>query len=115
VHYFGEIDQKTGERLVYRIGDGFCTALSPRLDLRNHSPTGFNWGYGGSGPAQLALAVLADHLKDEEQALKLYQDFKLKVIATLPQAEPWTLHPEQIDMALPVGAAPVAKVKRGAA
>lgn len=28
------------------------------LAVRNHSPTGFAWGYGGSGPAQLALAVL---------------------------------------------------------
>ena len=35
--------------------------LNPRLDLWNHSPTGFEWGYGGSGPAQLALAILADH------------------------------------------------------
>ena len=24
----------------------------------NHSPTGFSWGYGGSGPSQLALAIL---------------------------------------------------------
>src|SRR5204863_5783137 len=24
----------------------------------NHSPDGFAWGYGGSGPAQLALAIL---------------------------------------------------------
>lgn len=30
-------------------------------EIRNHSPTGFEWGYGGSGPAQLALAILADH------------------------------------------------------
>ena len=30
--------------------------LNPRLDLFNHSPTGFEWGYGGSGPAQTALA-----------------------------------------------------------
>src|SRR5262245_22144387 len=30
------------------------------LELRNHSPTGFEWGYGGSGPAQLALALLVD-------------------------------------------------------
>lgn len=33
-------------------------SLNPRLDLFNHSPTGFEWGYGGSGPAQLALAIL---------------------------------------------------------
>jgi len=27
------------------------------LKMRNHSPDGFNWGYGGSGPAQTALAI----------------------------------------------------------
>lgn len=32
-------------------------ALDPRFDLRFHSPDGFEWGYGGSGPAQLALAL----------------------------------------------------------
>lgn len=37
------------------------TPLDPKLKLVNHSPTGFSWGYGGSGPAQLALAILADH------------------------------------------------------
>ena len=45
--------------------------LDPRLDLWNHSPTGFQWGYGGSGPAQLALALLADYLGDDEQAVAL--------------------------------------------
>ena len=34
-----------------------------RLDLVNHSPTGFEWGYGGSGPAQLAVAMLAHHFR----------------------------------------------------
>lgn len=54
--------------------------LDLRLDLHNHSPTGFEWGYGGSGPAQLALAVLADCLGDE-YALDFYQDFKRDVVA----------------------------------
>ena len=36
--------------------------LNGHHDIRNHSPSGFNWGYGGSGPAQLALAILADFL-----------------------------------------------------
>src|SRR5467141_965015 len=34
--------------------------LPLHLEARNHSPTGFAWGYGGSGPAQLALALLID-------------------------------------------------------
>jgi hypothetical protein len=62
--------------------------LRLRLDLRNHSPTGFEWGYGG-WPAQLALAILADALGDEA-ALKWYQRFKFAVVAALPAAE-WTL------------------------
>jgi hypothetical protein len=57
--------------------------LDPRSDLRNHSPDGFNWGYGGSGPAQLALALLADALGDDEKARRFYQDFKFKVIGRI--------------------------------
>lgn len=64
--------------------------LDPRLDLYNHSPTGFEWGYGGSGPAQLALAILADHLGNDRKALDLYQRFKWKIIVALPRRR-WML------------------------
>lgn len=50
-------------------------ALPPRLDLRRHSPAGFEFGYAGSGPAQLSLAILADAL-GPERAIDLYQRFK---------------------------------------
>jgi hypothetical protein len=73
--------------------------LNPRQDLYNHSPDGFEWGYGGSGPAQLALAILADYLNDDEQALNLYQRFKWEVIATLPKKS-WTLNEQQISEVL---------------
>lgn len=73
--------------------------LNPRLDLYNHSPTGFEWGYCGSGPAQLALAILADHLADDRQALDVYQRFKWAVIAELPRKR-WTLTSEDIDRAI---------------
>jgi len=46
-----------------------------RLDLRYHSPDGFEWGYGGSGPARFVFAILADAIGDRE-AQRLYQDFK---------------------------------------
>jgi hypothetical protein len=49
----------------------------------NHSPDGFNWGYGGSGPAQLALAIM---LKLTGKA-DGYQEFKWKYIANLPQGK----------------------------
>ena len=73
--------------------------LNPRLDLWNHSPTGFEWGYSGSGPAQLALAVLADHLADDRQALDIYQRFKWVVVAELPK-KGWTLSSREIDQSL---------------
>lgn len=50
--------------------------LDPRLDLRQHSPTGMEWGYMGSGPAQLALALAADALEDDARALRVYQYLK---------------------------------------
>ena len=57
--------------------------LPLRLDLWSHSPTGFEFGYGGSGPAQLALAILADCCGDEA-AVAYHQPFKWAVIARLP-------------------------------
>lgn len=50
----------------------------------NHSPDGFAWGYGGSGPSQLALAVLLEVLP-EDDAKARYQQFKWDVIAKLPR------------------------------
>jgi hypothetical protein len=73
--------------------------LNPRLDLYNHSPTGFEWGYCGSGPAQLALAILADHFSNDEQALNVYQRFKWAVIAELPKRR-WTLSGNEIEHVL---------------
>jgi hypothetical protein len=91
--------------------------------LRNHS-TAFEWGYSGSGPAQLALALMASHLEDEKYlptvkavlglhidppeeergdlplheclAFRFYQKFKSRVVSRLPD-EGWTLTEEDID------------------
>ena len=40
--------------------EGGWRDLPLRLDIFSHSPSGFEWGYLGSGPAQLALAILCD-------------------------------------------------------
>ena len=73
--------------------------LNPRLDLYNHSPTGFEWGYCGSGPAQLALAILADHCGDDERAFNLYHRFKWAVVAGWPHRG-WMLTTEDIESVL---------------
>lgn len=71
--------------------------LSPRLDAVNHSPDGFfEWGDSGSGPAQLAFAILADHTGDDKFSLKHYQVFKFEIIAGLPR-EGFTLRNYEIE------------------
>jgi len=80
---------QTGNRVYVYVGDDDSpqgiVPLDSRTDLRNHSPCGPNWGYGGSGPAQLALALAADALADDEQALAIYQRLKRRLVTNLPQ------------------------------
>lgn len=68
------------------------------IDVINHSPTGFEWGYGGSGPAQLALAILCDAV-GKEKALMLYQRFKDVVVSGLPH-DTWILLETQVRLYL---------------
>jgi hypothetical protein len=65
--------------------DGERVVPGPSLELRNHSPTGFSWGYGGSGPAQTALAILLHVSGDTEASLRHYMDFKHEHVARWPQ------------------------------
>lgn len=64
--------------------------------VRNHSPTGFSWGYAGSGPAQLALALLLDVTDDEFIALTYYQDFKWQVVAKWDTQQNWYMTSRQV-------------------
>jgi hypothetical protein len=61
--------------------DGKPLDPRPSQRLHNHSPDNFNWGYGGSGPAQLALAVVLAITGKPNG----YQQFKWTVIAAIPQ------------------------------
>lgn len=57
-------------------------------ELLNHSPSGFEVGYCGSGPVQLTLALLLDYTDDEGVALAEYIEFKIKVVSQLECTEP---------------------------
>lgn len=54
-----------------------------------HSPTGFEYGYGGSGPADLALSILTACL-GPETADRLYHDFKWHTVAKQHERA-WTI------------------------
>ena len=95
-HRVGGDESTTGvAEVIVRQGGCDDIPLPPRLDLFNHSPDGFNWGYGGSGPAQLALAILAHalgstHLGDQV-AIALHQRFKKEIIAPIHASSSWSM------------------------
>ena len=76
--------------------DGKELSPAPSQKLKNHSPDGFAWGYGGSGPAQLALAILLEITKDEDFSLKKYQDFKRDIICDLPVEKNFAIDGKQV-------------------
>ena len=95
---YSGVRTESGCAVTVTDGDG-CRGLDPRFDLRTHSPDGFEWGYGGSGPAQLALALAADVLGDDEAALDVYQRLKFRVVGRLPAAA-WVLTAEELAEAI---------------
>jgi len=70
-------------------------------ELNNPDPDSgpFEWGYPGGGPKNLALAILADCLRDKELVQHLYRPFTEHVIAVLPR-EGWTLTENQVYAAI---------------
>jgi hypothetical protein len=84
--YLGTRGQRGGFVTV-QDGNKPPVALDPGFKHCNHSPDGFEWGYGGSGPAQLAFAILLDHLGSVPRALALHQMFKWSVISNLRSNE----------------------------
>jgi len=73
--------------------------LDPRHDLRRYSEGSFEWGYDGTGPRQLALAILAEHFGDSTRALDYHRVFAETVIAELKSDE-WTLTADAIQQAI---------------
>lgn len=67
-------------------------------DIRRFTTMGFEWTYEGSEPRQLALALLADHLGNDERALTLSEPFMKLVVADLDND--WVLNSSDIDAAL---------------
>lgn len=72
--------------------------LPTRTDIREISRDGFEWSYEGTAPAQLALALLADHLGQPSAALGLHEPFMREVVANF--ANEWELTGADIDAAL---------------
>lgn len=72
--------------------------LPERTDIREISTDGFEWSYEGTAPAQLALALLADHLGDPQRALMLHMPFMRHVVSNFDNE--WEMSSEDIDDAV---------------
>lgn len=95
--YSGIKDDKGGPCVVWICdGDGFDRPLDPGPSqaVWNHSPDGFQWGYGGSGPAQLALAILLDLTQDKDLSVQRHQAFKHDFVCRW--GNEWTVGADQI-------------------
>lgn len=99
--YYSLLEDTPGHTVVYVEEGGETRELPRRLDLRDISPSGFSWGYGGSGPHQLGLAILAD-ARGDAFARDYYREFTRKVISTWPQDEALEVNEGEIDAALGV-------------
>jgi len=86
--HWGTIDERE-ESMINRIKiknghelyiDGKQISPEKSQAVFNHSPDGFSFGYGGSGPAQAALAILLE-LTDKATAQAWYQNFKWAHVA----------------------------------
>jgi hypothetical protein len=89
---------RTSEEIMVWIEEEGARSPAPlpmRNDIRNHSPDGPNWGYGGSGPAQLALALMCQ-VTDRFIAEQIYQHFKFKVVAGW-KTDSWVLTKGQLQ------------------
>ena len=92
---FHGIGQSVGGCDVYVIDENGKRELPLRLNEVRHSPSGFQWGYSGSGPAQLSYAMLRELYSISESKAN-YQTVKNRVISNLPEAEDFWLHEDRI-------------------
>ncbi len=72
--------------------------LQEHYDVKRFTTYGFEWTYEGESPQQLALAILADYLGDNERAIRLSGPFMKQVVANLDND--WILKSGEIDSAL---------------
>jgi hypothetical protein len=55
--------------------------LPEHYEVRQFTKRGFEWTYDGTSPRQLALAILFDHLGDNDRAIALSEPYMTDVDA----------------------------------
>src|SRR5258707_7314560 len=57
--------------------------LDEHYDVKRFTTVGFEWSYEAVIAQQLALAILVEHLGDNQRAIKLVEPFMKNVVANL--------------------------------
>lgn len=83
------------ESFVFMRGNDGTAQFNFAQNIRIHSPTGMEYGYGGSGPADCALNILL-HFVDGRTAWGLHQSFKWDFIAPIDRDAKYELHAGRI-------------------
>lgn len=81
-----------------RHSPGVVTVLVDERALplpRYHSPDGFEWGYAGSGPSDLAMAIL-ENVMGHKPPPWLYMRFKFEFVAKWNE-NTWSITEEEIN------------------
>ena len=79
---------------LWRTADGVPSTNVPHRFV-HHSPEGFEWGYGGCGPADLSLNMLAEFVPLWE-AWRLHHAFKWAVVAAAPPNDGITISRDSV-------------------
>ena len=72
--------------------------LNDATNIRTLTEDGFEWGYEGPASAQLALALLVDHLNDQDRALTHHDAFMREIVANF--ANEWEMTSVDIEDAV---------------
>jgi hypothetical protein len=72
--------------------------LPAYIDMQQCSDRGFEWSYEGPEPAQLAFAILYNHLGDAAAAKALHVAFMHEVVANFDNE--WEMNSADIDEAI---------------
>lgn len=99
--------------LVVTVEDARTGKVEDLPHVVHHSPTGYGCGYGGSGPADLALSMCAAIIGAEPDTVEVFegvrrnrkvgrsawdahQRVKREIVAQLPQDRPWSVGAKDI-------------------
>ncbi len=64
--------------------------LDEGRDVKAITDDGFEWGFDGPAPQQLALAILADHFGEPSKALIYYEEIARQIVANFANEWVWT-------------------------